>query len=1607
MFSKCIGAALHPVQPQSLHLTPNPILLTVSYLPTSPQISYFYQLAYFTMNILLHLLVFLIDALIALLSLCSHHLRSRFSEKAAEEEDLDEDPWLVQVHPLNDETETDIDIIAIHGLDTKSPDTWEYKINGKPPSNWLKDKAMLPSMIGNARIFTCDWLTKKFESPDTAKLRIEEIAQSLVVAINARPQGDNRNRPILFVASCFGGIILMRALSYAVHQDPILSCTRGVIFLATPFDGTAFGKIAYWARPALSFQAWLKGFKLSPRFDYVEEGRWKLHDLTEQFHHRCLEYNYSTFAFYETEGTNLLAKNLPKALNWISKKELLVERRSAAPPMFKEHPGPLHRPHAKMNKFHGPGDKDFKSVAEKIQQYLREIREGTSLERLDKELYRYYNTDKRLQVERLSEDKVSMDVCYINLTIVEQSTLGSGFSNKAQDKTSSSPFSLANRLGVETPDDEVQIDIPKIFSRLGKSEAPKRVLIRGRAGIGKTTLCKKIVHDFLLGRIWEDLFDRIFWLPLRDLKLPNNKVKNMGELFDKYISGPGKEDLAHGAWTALDQSNYDRTIFVLDGLDEVSQGLPGDYDILRELMRLPNLIVTSRPYVSLPAWLGEKDIFDLELETIGFYPDQVKSYVQTYFINEECKPPEPEKAEVILSFLHRHPLMQSLMRIPVQLDALCWTWAWDNASAGDDDSQPQTMTAIYKAIEERLWRKDAEKLGRKLGHHQLSTEVNDLVKPEAHILELLAFAGIYSDVIDFRPEDRNLIYIHSERSPEDFHGRLDRLSFLRCSSPSSDSKEDRNYHFLHLTFQEYFAAQYFVRQWKANEDLDCLKLNAGHRSARHRNHISPTKFLGQNKYNTRYNIVWRFVAGILDLDGELEELERFFRTLDQKPLDLLGVVHQRLLMHCLNETGSDFSLRSKIEDHLSKWLVFQCRSMQPVRKIYPPRMYRYQTLASEAEFPGKAFAGLLDECDGVKMVGFDSIRRVVRIPLRVTENLISMLDTASDAEAQSAISLLNRSSDSLPEKVLLSIASRLWRKTNSTAAITQCSSDLSQRDDRKPASFARANICEVVASILQSYKLPEDLWCEIAMKLKSMNSTARDHASQILASQQIPRDQILFDFIDQLEGIDQPESQSRKSRAVAKQFLRHQSTFPSKVLSLIQEKIGSESTDTRVRNASIYALGGHSKLPESLIRLLATKLYQDQEAIRETLQVLSRLSNLPDNLSTEVILSKDLEEENDHWLRYNKLSSEWCRKTRLSEKALEVLAGHLKSPASSVRFSVIHILDGQSNLPEEILQEIGKCLQDEDHRARVAATNALSHRPCSSEPTIGGITSLLDERLSGFSLAKLSALRVLKHQSNLPKTALNKIANCIDHPDPAIKIAAIDALSGRSGSPDILNKIMTQIEDQSAGAVRAVTSGVIEAAIKAFNISYASIPNSWLTVIESEINEEDKTTRNDAVQALIRLRDISEEHLNLLAARINDEDIKTRLAAVGFLEGKHTLAESTLQIMVTQICDSKNLNLADPMNSPFFCRSLITMFMQRDTLHSEVLLRRGQVHRFLLPLLQRTFSEHFSWYFQDGESYLIRDNETRRQSLCNEDDLEAGMDLARQETGFPSVVVSY
>lgn len=209
-------------------------------------------------------------------------------------------------------TDTGIDIIAIHGLDTKSPATWEYKKEDGQKINWLADQHMLPAEVSGTRIYTCDWPAELFEPEDSVPFRIEELAVSLLEGILG--SSTKRDRPILFVASCLGGVILMKALVEAkdgTDYAAIRRATRGIIFLATPFRGTSFQDVATWAQPGLRAWASIQGQRLTKLLDWANSPTFDLALLVSEFTNLCIgqgHENFKVHTFYEQRYTSLRRK---------------------------------------------------------------------------------------------------------------------------------------------------------------------------------------------------------------------------------------------------------------------------------------------------------------------------------------------------------------------------------------------------------------------------------------------------------------------------------------------------------------------------------------------------------------------------------------------------------------------------------------------------------------------------------------------------------------------------------------------------------------------------------------------------------------------------------------------------------------------------------------------------------------------------------------------------------------------------------------------------------------------------------------------------------------------------------------------------------------------------------------------------------------------------------------------------------------------------------------------------------------------------------------------------------------------------------------------------
>lgn len=231
---------------------------------------------------------------------------------------------LTQLTVGRDETDTDIDVIAIHGLDTTSPETWTWKdhndLNNKEKwVNWL-ESPMLPDHIDRIRVFTFNWPADLFESSTNVPKSLDQYARRL---LNGIQQGlynggaGTGRRPILFIASCLGGVVLMKALLIAnrdasEYQD-IRNATQGIVFLATPFRGTSFENVASWAVPSLKAWAWVKDQQVAKLLDSVKGPTDDLGEIVQEFTHLCQHRHQpcKVFTFYEGKKTRLLNKKLP------------------------------------------------------------------------------------------------------------------------------------------------------------------------------------------------------------------------------------------------------------------------------------------------------------------------------------------------------------------------------------------------------------------------------------------------------------------------------------------------------------------------------------------------------------------------------------------------------------------------------------------------------------------------------------------------------------------------------------------------------------------------------------------------------------------------------------------------------------------------------------------------------------------------------------------------------------------------------------------------------------------------------------------------------------------------------------------------------------------------------------------------------------------------------------------------------------------------------------------------------------------------------------------------------------------------------------------------
>ncbi|KAK7749758.1 hypothetical protein SLS53_000337, partial [Cytospora paraplurivora] len=221
-------------------------------------------------------------------------------------------------------------IIAIHGLETGSPRTWEYDKtgNGTEVVNWLSDRNMLPAAVPRAAVYTYDWDARSFGNAPVQTLLGHADNLLASVAGERDSQGQHGGgRPIIFIASCFGGLILAEAIFRAEQEGSkyrdVLLATAGTVFLATPFRGTDAAVQAQWL-------VTIKGIMGEQSSDQLIRDLEARHDFVQQRVQRFAEIaraesiQLPVCCFYETQKTKLLRKVLPGLIADAQKSHFIV-----------------------------------------------------------------------------------------------------------------------------------------------------------------------------------------------------------------------------------------------------------------------------------------------------------------------------------------------------------------------------------------------------------------------------------------------------------------------------------------------------------------------------------------------------------------------------------------------------------------------------------------------------------------------------------------------------------------------------------------------------------------------------------------------------------------------------------------------------------------------------------------------------------------------------------------------------------------------------------------------------------------------------------------------------------------------------------------------------------------------------------------------------------------------------------------------------------------------------------------------------------------------------------------------------------------------------------
>ncbi|XP_078572121.1 uncharacterized protein LOC144859389 [Branchiostoma floridae x Branchiostoma japonicum] len=304
----------------------------------------------------------------------------------------------------------------------------------------------------------------------------------------------------------------------------------------------------------------------------------------------------------------------------------------------------------------------------------------------------------------------------------------------------------------------------------------RKIRVEGDPGIGKSCSCQKLAFDWSCGKL--DRFKIVLFLEMRHFV---GKVQDA--IFEQLLPKDTKTT-PDQLWSYI-RENQDDILFILDGLDELSQAAREITDVVDliqgKILRNCHVLVTSRPYHCV------KDLEKCHqfYKIVGYSKENSEEFINKYFRKS------PESASKLVRLLQSNSSLSEIVVNPLNNVLICVVWE-DNIN-----ELPSSKAELYRDIVRSVARRFCTKRALLVEGDKLPHDMEEALRG----LGKLSWEGLEQEQLQFNIGEIQKKYAATADN-------MLNMGLLTRDYSFSRIKRTCYCTFLHKTFQEYMAAHY-------------------------------------------------------------------------------------------------------------------------------------------------------------------------------------------------------------------------------------------------------------------------------------------------------------------------------------------------------------------------------------------------------------------------------------------------------------------------------------------------------------------------------------------------------------------------------------------------------------------------------------------------------------------------------------------------------------------------------------------------------------------------------------------------------------------------------